>query len=202
MKIIVSGKQVEVGDALRGHIESRLEEGVSKYLDRIHTIQVVISKESHQFKAAISGNTGTHAGITIKSDAKDVDVYAAFDGAADKIEKQLRRYKRRLKNHHKTTESHHERDIKAFKSKKSVLADYDETSPESQDDAPLIIAEQATDIEHLSVSEAVMKMDLADLPALMFMNRSNSQINVVYRRKDGNISWVEQPSEVSTEAAA
>jgi len=202
MKIIVSGKQVEVGDALRNHIEARLEEGVSKYLDRIQTLKVVISKESHNFKAAINGNTGTHSGITIKSDAKDVDVYAAFDAAADKIEKQLRRYKRSLKNHHKTTESHHERDIKAFKSKKSVLADHDESGAESQDDAPLVIAEKATNIEHLTVSQAVMKMDLADLPALMFINSSNNHVNVVYRRKDGNISWVEQPSEVKAEVAA
>jgi ribosomal subunit interface protein len=202
MKIIVSGKQVEVGEALSTHVENRLEAGVSKYLDRMQTIHVVISKESHQFKVAINGNTGTHAGLTIKSDAKHDDVYSAFDAAAEKIEKQLRRYKRRLKNHHKTTESHVERDKKAFRAKKYVLADIDESGAESQDDVPVVIAEKATDIEHLSVIQAVMKMDLADLPALMFINSSNGQINVVYRRKDGNISWVEQPSEVKAEVAA
>ena len=102
MQITVSGKQVDVGESLRSHVETRLAEGVSKYLDRVTTVNVVISRESHLFRSDITVNPGTHSQITIKSRAESPDVYASFDAAAEKVQKQLRRYKRRLTNHHKT----------------------------------------------------------------------------------------------------
>ncbi len=195
MQIIVSGKQVDVGDALRQHIEERLEEGISKYLDRVTSVTVVASRESHMFKIDISGNTGTHSGIVIKSSAKNDDVYAAFDAAADKIEKQLRRYKRRLTNHHKTEVAGTE----MLQARKYVISDADE---HADDDAPVVIAEKDAPIQTLTVSEAVMKMDLAELPALMFINSANGRVNVVYRRVDGNISWVDPELPQSAKAAA
>lgn len=200
MQIIVSGKQVDVGESLREHIEARLEDGISKYLDRVTSVKVVISKESHRFRADINGNTGTHSGITIKSHAENDDVYAAFDSAADKVIKQLRRYKRRITNHHKTTDTHAERDYDAIAATKYIIEDSNVDDDIEVSDAPAVIAEKDADIETLSVSDAVMKMDLADLPALLFVNSANGQINVVYRRKDGNISWVD-PSKASIKAA-
>lgn len=185
MKIMISGKQIDVGASLHTHIESRLEEGVQKYLDRVTSLNVVIAKEAHQFKVDINGNTGTSSGIVIKSSAVADDVYACFDAAAEKIEKQLRRYKRRLTNHHKQDNVSL---LNAAPAKKYVIKPDGE---EAHNETPVVIAEKATAIERLTVSEAVMKMDLADLPALMFYNSANGNVNVVYRRVDGNISWVD-----------
>ncbi len=188
MKILISGKHIEIGKSLTAHIESRLEEGVNKYLGRVVGINVVITKEAHNFKTDIHGNTGTSSGVTIKSSATANDVYASFDAAAEKIEKQLRRYKRRLTNHHNNAHIMEGEVKEGLAAKKYVLKDHQE---EPQDDAPIVIAEKATEIETLTVSAAVMKMDLAHLPALMFFNSANGRINVVYRREDGNISWVD-----------
>ncbi len=187
MQITVSGKQVDVGESLRKHIEKKLSEGVNKYLDRVTHITVVISRESHMFRTDINGNTGTASGVVIKSRGDSEDVYASFDAALERIEKQLRRYKRRLTNHHKKRA---EPNFNQSQATKYVIA------PEKGEDlheepAPVIVAEKATNIETLTVSEAVMKMDLADLPALMFFNSASGRINVVYRRADGNISWVD-----------
>src|SRR5476651_2121987 len=101
MKIMISGKHVDIGESLNTHIGHRLEEGINKYLDRVTSVNVVVAKEGYRFRVDINGNTGTSSGITIKSTATADDVYACFDAAADKIEKQLRRYKRRITNHHK-----------------------------------------------------------------------------------------------------
>jgi ribosomal subunit interface protein len=191
MKILISGKHVNVGESLQAHIEHRLEEGVKKYLDRVTSVNVVIAKEAHLFRVDIHGHTGTSSGLAIKSSATAEDVYPCFDAAADKIEKQLRRYKRRLTNHHKNGGGHV--DDAALhpqaQAKKYVLKPDDETQEHSE--SPVIIAEKSTAIEKLTVGEAVMKMDLADLPALLFFNSASGRINVVYRRVDGNISWVD-----------
>jgi ribosomal subunit interface protein len=185
MKIIVSGKHMAVGESLQAHIEHRIEECIHKYLDRVTSVNVVVAKDAHQHRVDINGNTGTSSGIIIKSSALGDDIYATFDAACAKIEKQLRRYKRRLTNHHK--QPHAEAlTVKPAPATKYVLQDHEESH-----DSPVVIAEKATEIETLTVSEAVMKMDLAELPALMFFNSANGSINVVYRRADGNISWVD-----------
>lgn len=188
MNILISGKQIDVGGSLQEHIEHRLEEGVNKYLGRVTSLNVVVAKEAHRFKVDINGNTGTSSGVTIKSSAQADDVYACFDAAADKIEKQLRRYKRRLTNHHKQSHVDGSGMPASISGKKYVLKPEEEHEAQ---DAPVVIAEKPTAIETLTVSEAVMKMDLADLPALMFFNSAHGRINVVYRRIDGNISWVD-----------
>jgi ribosomal subunit interface protein len=189
MKIMISGKHVDIGESLSAHIEQKLEDGVNKYLDRVTSVNVVVTKEAHFFRVDINGNTGTASGVVIKSSASAGDVYACFDAAAEKIEKQLRRYKRRLTNHHKHMHHNGEAPVVSMSGKKYVLRPDD--AAEAGEDAPVVIAEKATAIERLSVSEAVMKMDLADLPALMFFNSANDRINVIYRRVDGNISWVD-----------
>lgn len=197
MQIKVSGKQVDVGDALRTHVEERLSGSIPKYLDRVTQCDVVISREAHQFRADIVLNTGTHSNFVVKGRAEAVDAHAAFDAAAEKIEKQLRRYKRRLTDHHKTDRNEAVSLSEAeSRATKYVLASRTEEE-EVNDDAPLIIAEKATSVETLTVSEAVMRMDLADLPALMFFNKANGRLNTVYRRADGNISWVDPAKEIA-----
>lgn len=186
MQVSVSGKGVDVGESLRTHIEKKVQEGVNKYIDRVTSVQAVVSKEAHRFRIDIHGNLGTHAGIVVRSQALGDDVYAAFDGAMERLEKQLRRYKRKISNHHKASGAG-EREF--VRGKKYVLAA--DAGEHDDDNNAVVIAEKPTDIETLSVPQAVMKMDLQDLPALMFYNAKHGRLNVVYRRADGNISWVD-----------
>ncbi len=185
MQINVAGKGMDIGESFRQHAENRLTEGVQKYLDRVVSLDVVVSKESHNFNVSINGNTGTSSNIIIKSTAQAPDVYAALDAAAEKIEKQLRRYKRRITDHHKQQSNE-------FHGVKYVIS-ADEKEAEAEQ--PIIIAEKATKINTLTVSEAVMRMNLAELPALMFYNAASGRLNVVYKRADGNISWVDPAEE-------
>lgn len=200
MQINVSGKQVDVGESLRAYVEKRLQDGISKYLDRVTLADVVISREAHNFRADIVLNTGTHSGVIIKGRGDAGDAHAAFDGAAERIEKQLRRYKRRLTDHHKSTRGDDLAAEVEARATKYVLASRAEEE-EAAEEAPLIIAEKATSVEWLTVGEAVMRMDLADLPALMFFNKANGRLNTVYRRADGNISWVDPEPQAKVAAA-
>lgn len=188
MQLHISGRHVDLGESFQQHVEKRLQDGLSKYLDRIPSVDVVVSKQAHhQFRVDIHGNTGTHSGIVIKSQGEAGEIYAAFDDAATKAEKQLRRYKRRLKDHHaRDTDGG-----RKTKARKYVLQPESAEGELSEKHDHVVIAEKATDLATLTVSDAVMKMDLADLPALMFYNASNGHLNVIYRRADGNISWVD-----------
>jgi ribosomal subunit interface protein len=193
MQLQISGRHVDLGSSFQEHVEKRLNDGLSKYLDRIVTLDVVVSKEAHhQFRVDIHGNTGTHSGIILKSQGSAGEIYAAFDDAATKAEKQLRRYKRRIKGHHHGDV----KESRALNARKYVLQPESHDAELDEKGAPVVVAEKSTSIERLTVSAAVMKMDLADLPALMFFNAGNGRLNVVYRRVDGNISWVD-PEEVA-----
>lgn len=184
MHITVTGKQVDVGEALRDHVETRVTTGTEKYFGDPIDAQVVFSREGHLHRVDCSVHVG--AGIFVKSHASAEDVYATFDAAADRIEKQLRRYKRRLRNHHKATP------VEMLEAQSYVLSAEQEEERDEPDDAqPMIIAESTTDIPTVSVSEAVMRMDLANVPALMFRNRAHGELSVVYRREDGNIGWID-----------
>ncbi len=190
MQVQVSGRHVELGESFQAHVEKRLTEGLSKYLDRVTSVDVVVSKAAHhQFQVDIHGNPGTHSSVIIKSQGSAGEIYAAFDDAATKAEKQLRRYKRRLKDHHRGDE-------KSAIAKKYVLQTESHDDELAEEGAPVVLAEKSTNIEKLTVSQAVMKMDLSDLPALLFFNSGTGRINVVYRRADGNISWVD-PQELA-----
>lgn len=192
MQISVSGKGVDVGEALRTHIEAQIEEHVKKYIDRVTSVHVVVSREAHMFRVDITGNLGTHAGLVVRSRGEAGDAHSAFDLALEKTSKQLRRYKRKITNHHKGDEATQS----SAKGKKYVLKP-EAGEQEDNTHAGLVIAEKATRIETLTVSEAVMKMDLQHLPALMFFNSAHGRLNVVYRREDGNISWVDPESKAA-----
>ena len=188
MQLHISGRHVDLGESFQQHAEKRLQDGLSKYLDRITNVDVVVSKQAHhQYRVDIHGNTGTHSGIVIKSQGEAGEIYAAFDAAATKAEKQLRRYKRRLKDHHAR-----DSDAGRKSSARKYVLQSESHDVELEEKADhVVIAEKGTDIATLSVSDAVMKMDLADLPALMFYNAGNGRLNVIYRRTDGNISWLD-----------
>jgi len=197
MQINVSGKGVDVGESLRGHIATQLEEHVTKYIDRVTSVQVVVSREAHMFRVDITGNLGTHSGLVVRSRGESDDVYAAFDASLEKTSKQLRRYKRKITNHHRSDDVSPSADKPVKQGKKYTLSADAGEHEEEEKNSGLVIAEKPTAIETLTVRQAVMKMDLQDLPALMFFNCAHGGLNVVYRRNDGNISWVDPESKAA-----
>ncbi len=152
---------------------------------------MVFSRQGPMYRADCSVHVGS--GITLQSHGEAGEIYSSFDVAADRVEKRLRRYKRRLRGHPRSNPE------EAIAAQSYVIAPDtevaegvdDEGWQEGEENHPVIIAETATKIDSLTVGEAVMRMDLADLPALMFRNRAHGGLNVVYRRPDGNIGWID-----------
>ena len=194
MEMTVQGKQIDVGDALREHVTDKLEDIDHKYFNHATTATVTFSREGHGhglFKVHISFNVGKN--INVVTEAIEHDPYVAFDAASEKAAKRLRRYKKRLRDHHGRTQKTPETEM--MKASAYTLAQETQEVPE-QDNIelhadPAIIAEIRTHIEKMSVSEAVMRMELADQNALMFRNATNDKLNMVYLRRDGNIGWIE-----------
>jgi ribosomal subunit interface protein len=185
MRIAVSGKQIDVGAALRQYAEENLTGVIGKYAERPVEAIVVFSRDAYEFAADVSVHLST--GLTVTAKAKASEIYAAFDGACERMEKQLRRYKRRLKDHHRR-----ETPIESVLASSYVLAGSSETDePEPEDLQPVIVAEMETKVQTLSVGEAVMQMELAGAPLLVFRNTSHGGLNVVYMRDDGNIGWID-----------
>ncbi len=195
MEMTVQGKQIDVGDALREHVMDKLTDIDQKYFNHTTNATVTFSKEGHGsgvFKVNISFNVGKN--IQIITEASEVDPYAAFDTASEKAAKRLRRYKRRLRDHHNRKEKDPETEL--MKARAYTLAQEAQEAVEQDNDDdlhkdPAIIAEIQTHIEKMSVSEAVMRMELADLNAMMFRNAGSDKLSMVYVRKDGNIGWIE-----------
>lgn len=189
MHIQVNGKHIDVGDALRGHVEDRIEAAVGKYSDRPVNATVTFSRDRHIFKCDASVHLAT--GLTAQAHASADEIYAALDQGVERIEKQLRRYKRRLKDHHNKRQ--HD-PIAAMAAQSYVLEnrEEDDSADEAGGEAlPPIVAETRMDIQSLSVGEAVMQMELASKPFLMFRNDANGRLNVVFHREDGNIGWID-----------
>ena len=196
MQITITGKHIDVGEALRTHVEGNMVAAVGKYFDRPVDANVVFSRAGHEFKCDSSVHLST--GLTAQAHAISGEIYAAFDQATDRIEKQLRRYKRRLKDHHQARKN----PIESLAAQSYVLQGHDEDENESDVNGmqPVIIAEMTTGIKSLTVGEAVMQMELAHRPFLMFRNDANGRINVVYQREDGNIGWID-PANLSATGA-
>ena len=187
MQIKISGKQIDVGEALRTHVEYNMVAAVGKYFDRPVDAHVVFSRNGHGFKCDSSVHLST--GLTAQAHAENGEIYAAFDQATDRIEKQLRRYKRRLKDHHQSRQD----PIEMIDAQAYVLRSHDdEVDAEAGNGMqPVIIAEMTTVIKSLTVGEAVMQMELAHAPFLMFKNDANGRINIVFQRDDGNVGWID-----------
>ncbi len=190
MDLSINGKHVDVGDALRAHVEEMLNTAVSKYFDRPLEGTVTFSREGVNFQVDISVHAAR--GVSMQVSAMAADAYAAFDASLAKIAKRLRRHKRRLRDHHRGRGDQAER-IAAQQYVIEAETDGDQHDEQAEPDnlAPVIVAEATTEIAELTVGEAVMRMDLAEVPALMFFNRSHGGMNVVFRRADGNIGWID-----------
>jgi len=198
MELNVHGKQIDVGEALRTHVEDKLEDLNEKYFNHATFATVTFSKEGHgkpRIKTHINVQLGKN--IMVAADSTDPDPYAAFESAATKVGKQMRRYKKKLRDHHDRMELSPEDEMR--KARNYVLAAAPEQDDEPASDVreipvgedPAVIAEMTTDIQTMSVSDAVMRLDLSGESALMFYNAGNNAINMVYKRSDGNIGWVD-----------
>ncbi len=186
MKIEITGKQVDIGDKLHKHVEEGVMNSVNKYFNAPISATVAFSKEGEEFKAEVTVHPAKN--IVLKGTSEScADPYSAFDSANQHIATRLRRHKNRL-NDHKGKAGLDEAEI-ANQAIFPLIENEEEM--DINEDAPITIAETEANIPVCTVSEAVMRMDLADECALMFKNSANGHISMVYRRKDGNIGWVE-----------
>jgi ribosomal subunit interface protein len=185
MTLRVSGKNINIGEALRTHVTDRLNTLTGKYFDGAVTGHVTISPEGTGFRADCSLHLTS--GMLLQADGRAQDPYAAFDQSAERIDKRLRRYKSRLK-------SHHDHDA----AKAETVASYVLEAPDQEQEAPAefnaaVIAESTTQLRRRSVSQAVLDLDLSGAPICVFRHASTGRVNVVYRRADQNIGWIDTP---------
>ncbi|TVR48937.1 MAG: ribosome-associated translation inhibitor RaiA [Rhodobacteraceae bacterium] len=186
MRYQISGKQIDIGEALQTHVKAEFGELVEKYQQRPTEAVVIFSRDAHNLVCEATLHLST--GLTAQAKAQATEIYAAFESCREKLDKQLRRYKRRLKDHHRDRAKPVE-----FAGASSYILAGDENATDSEPDSlqPIIIAEMETRIPSLSAGEAVMQMELAHAPVLIFRNERHGGLNVVYRRDDGNIGWID-----------
>jgi ribosomal subunit interface protein len=191
MQITVSGKQVEMSDALRTRVATQLDTIAGKYFDHALEAHVTFSRARSFFTCDI--NVHAARGLMLRGEGEAADANAAFDDAAEHIAKRLRRYRRRV-NEHARDSAHKERPQAA---RQYVLRQEEEEHPAESTGTlqastyATVVAETPAEIASLTVSDAVMRMDLADQPVLMFRNSATHELNVVYRRSDGHIGWID-----------
>jgi ribosomal subunit interface protein len=190
MDIRVSGHQVETGDALQSLVQDRLQGIADKYFSRALSAQVTFGKGPHDNRFKCDVVAHVMQGLVLKASNEGTDAHGAFDGAADKVEKQLRRYMRRLKDR-KSAGLGIEEAANGYDANAGYTLFQESVDEDEPGDAPLIIAETRVDVPDATVSDAVMMLDLRHTQALMFRNTGTGAYNMVYRRGDGTIGWVE-----------
>ncbi|SIQ71286.1 ribosomal subunit interface protein [Rhizobium sp. RU20A] len=189
MSVRVSGKHMDIGESFRLRIEEQIEQAVTKYFDGGYSGQVTVDKSGSRFSADCKLHLDT--GIVLQANGQANEPQAAFDSAAERIEKRLRRYKRKLKDHHNGN-GH----ASAFEEIAYTVMDPvpDEEDEVPEDFAPTIVAESSKQLRTMSVAGAVMALDMTDEPVLMFKTPNGAGLNIVYRRNDGNIGWIDAAS--------
>jgi ribosomal subunit interface protein len=187
MSLRISGKHMEIGDAFRSRIESRVGDAVDKYFDGGFAGHVTVEKSGSRFAADCMVRLDT--GMTLQATGQAQDPQFAFDAAAERIEKRLRRYKRRLKSHTPAVSAN---SIDLEYRVMAAIADDDEEVPD--DYSPAVVAESTLSLRTMSVASAVVELDTKDSPVFVFRNAGNEHVNIVYRRPDGNIGWIDTSS--------
>ena len=209
MQLSVTGKQTEIGEALRRHVEDSLGSILDKYFKTAIEAHVIVSKEAHLSRAEISIHIGR--GIVVNARAAASEAYLAFDAAAERLAKQLRRYKRRLRARHAKGREPAGDSERAMDYVLAPIEEDDAETAEAEGEeaemgdvngAPAVIAEMSTELPSLTVGEAAMRMDLAEAPVLLFRNRSHGELNLVYRRTDGNIGWIDPELDATRRTAS
>lgn len=186
MSFRVSGKHMEIGDAFRTRIEDRIGDAVNKYFDGGYTGHVTVEKSGSRFSADCLVHLDT--GTVLQATGAAQEPQIAFDAAAERVEKRLRRYKRRLKSHNTGGNGGLAMDYRVME----PVADTDDEVPD--DYAPAIVAESSVALSTMSVASAVIELDMKENPVFVFRNAGNDQVNIVYRRPDGNIGWIDPSS--------
>lgn len=187
MSLRISGKHMDIGDAFRVRIEGRIEDAVNKYFDGGYGGAVTVEKNGSRFSADCLVHLDS--GISLQANGQAQDPQLAFEAAAERVEKRLRRYKRRLKAHPVSVAAEWiDLDYRVV----APVADEDEEVP--VDYAPAVVAESTVALKTMSVADAVIELDTRDGPVVIFRNAGNSHVNVVYRRADGNIGWIDTSS--------
>jgi len=189
MSFRISGKNLDIGEALRERVNARIAEVLAKYFDGGYSGHVTVAKDGFGFRTECAIHLDS--GITLHTEANAADAYASADQAALLIEKRMRRYKRRLKDRHAARQDGAAGiDAASYVIEAPAHDEEDETSEFN----PVIIAESTTILKQLSVSEAVMELDLTGAPVVVFRHASHGRVNLVYRRPDGNVGWVDPPA--------
>ena len=185
MQIKVTGKNLDIGDALREHIQSRLSLIQQKYFDGTVHAHVTVEKQRSSFHTDCALHLAT--GLVLQAEGSGAEAHPSFDQAASHLEKQLRRYKHRLKDHHRTRRE----PVRQLDAQSYVISAATEAAEEPQGLNPVVVAETGVKLPELSVGEAVMQLDISTQPFLLFRNGGHGGLNLVYRRPDGNIGWVD-----------
>lgn len=190
MTFRVSGKNIDVGDSLRARITERIDELVARFFDRGYSGHATISREGFGFQTECAIHLDS--GVVLQAEGLAADAYASADQAALRIEKRLRRYRGRLKTHSARTDGGR-RASPAMDAASYVIA-----APDPEEDVAdfhaAVIAESTAALEMMSVSEAVMELDMTGAPVVIFCHAVSGRVNMVYRRADGNIGWIDPPS--------
>jgi ribosomal subunit interface protein len=197
MTLRVSGKNIDIGEALRGQVEERVASVISKYFEGGHAGHVTVAKEGTGFRTECVLHLAS--GITLEASGTAHDAYLSFDQTAERIEKRLRRYKRRLKDRQAANgvTNGTPQDMSAY----VLEAPGDEEDETGPDFHPVIVAESTKQLHVLSVSDAVIELDLTGSPVVVFRHAGSGRLNVVYRRHDGTIGWVDPPADGTADKA-
>jgi ribosomal subunit interface protein len=188
MQITVSGKQMELSDALRERVSHELTGIIGKYFEHAQDARITFARSRIGFVCDINLHAGR--GLTLRGEAEGADAYAAFDKAAVHVGKRLRRYRRRVNDHARDVAQRARPEAARQIILRAEAEDHEEPETAAHS-APVVIAETTTEIAHLTVGEAVMRMELAEHTVLMFRDMNSGVLNVVYRRADGNIGWID-----------
>lgn len=187
MSVRIAGKHMEIGDSFRLKIESQVEDAIKKYFDGGYSGQVIVTKSGSRFASDCRLHLDSGANLHAAGEANDPQ--QSFDQAFERIEKRLRRYKRKLKDHHLGTGNG-----QAEIGYTVMDASMDEEEEVPDNFAPAIVAESTKQLRTMSVASAVMALDMTDEPVFMFRSPGNDHLNIVYRRQDGNIGWIDASS--------
>lgn len=192
MELSITGKQIDIGNSLRTYVNTRMGQSVGRYFDRPIDGSVTFSRDGHEYRADCTLHLAS--GLYLHSQGRSIDIYASFDGAIERMDKRAQRHKGRIKDHHSSTRAA----IAQSPAREQIISG--DQADESSDTAalnPVVVSEGTTQLRKLSVGEAVMQLDLMEAPALVFLSAAHGGLNVVYRRSDGNIGWIDPNIDLS-----
>lgn len=197
MALRVSGKNIDIGEALRSQVQARVAGALTKYFDGPYSGHVTVTRDGGGFRTDCVLHL--NSGMTLEASGAAGDAYASFDQTAQRIEKRLQRYRRRLKDRIGTRPN---RRAVAVEGAYAVIEPPTDEALEEGEYHPVVIAEDTRTLHRLSVSDAVLELDLSGAPVVVFLHASTGRVNVVYRRRDGAIGWIDPPAGGAASSAA